>query len=489
MKRKAKIIATLGPSSSTIERISELIQAGIDVARLNFSHGTHDSHKQLISNLNELSVNIGKQITILQDLQGPKLRVGTLPQDGVELSAGEILSFELDKHDNAKDYSFKAGKSKKIYLDVPDILHCLEKGGKILIDDGKIELEIIEIPENGIRARVILGGILKSNKGVNLPGTNLDIPGFTEKDKSDLEFGLSLGVDAVAISFVHSADDIHEVRKFIERKDSTKSGLPIIAKLELPDAVKNLNEILDAADGVMVARGDLAVETSPSEVPIIQKKIIHAANKKAKLVITATQMLDSMISNPRPTRAEASDVANAILDGSDALMLSGETAIGRYPVESVRMMDKIILEAEESVDQWGHYYQSSIGKDQDDASAISIAARELAYDRDVCSVAVFTQSGKSAILQSKARPEVPIFAFTPNELTFRRLGLYWGVIPHLVPHSDSLEKMIRFVEKELISTTTYSPGQKIVLICGFPVGMMRSTNLALIHTIGSLDSA
>jgi len=248
MKRKAKIIATLGPNSSTIERISELIQAGIDVARLNFSHGTHDSHKQLISNLNELSVNIGKQITILQDLQGPKLRVGTLPQDGVELSAGEVLSFELDKHDNAKDYSFKAGKSKKIYLDVPDILHCLEKGGKILIDDGKIELEIIEIPENGIRARVILGGILKSNKGVNLPGTNLDIPGFTEKDKSDLEFGLSLGVDAVAISFVHSADDIHEIRKFIERKDSTKSGLPIIAKLELPDAVKNLNEILDAGN-------------------------------------------------------------------------------------------------------------------------------------------------------------------------------------------------------------------------------------------------
>ena len=488
MQRKAKIVATLGPSSNNKKKIAELINAGIDVVRLNFSHGTHESHENIIHILNELSTDLGKQITILQDLQGPKLRVGKLPNAGVELCAGEILIFRIDSKYRDMNHDDSLEKYKTIYLDIPDILHSLKKGKRILIDDGKIELEILAVHETSIEAKVILGGFLFSNKGVNLPGTSLNIPGFTQKDKNDLEFGLSLGVDAVALSFVHSADDIHQVREFIQKTDPSKVDLPIIAKLELPDAVRNLQEILDVSDGVMVARGDLGVETSPSEVPIIQKEIIHSANKSTKLVITATQMLDSMINNPRPTRAEASDVANAIFDGSDAVMLSGETASGKYPVESVLMMDKIIKKAEESIDKWGHYYQSSIGKDQDDALAISIAARELSHDRDVCSIAVFTQSGKTAVLQSKARPEVPILAFTPHIRTFRRLGLYWGVTPHLVPFSNSLEEMIQFVEKEIISLTAIVPGQKIVLICGFPVGAMRSTNLALIHTIGGIDS-
>lgn len=485
VRRKAKIVATLGPSSNTEEKIGELIQVGIDVARLNFSHGTHASHQHIIELVNKLSKKHKKQITILQDLQGPKLRVGRLPAGGVQLTAGEVLALELDLDDH--EINYEEGKQKKIFLDVPNILHCLHKGGKILLDDGKLELEVQDIYENGIIVKVILGGLLQSNKGVNLPGTSLDIPGFTEKDKTDLEFGLRHGIDAVAISFVRSSDDVREVRDFIREKDASKVALPIVAKLELPDAIKNLEEILDVADGVMVARGDLAVETSPSEVPIIQKEIIQAANRKGKLVITATQMLDSMIHNPRPTRAEASDVANAIFDGTDAVMLSGETANGNYPVESVQMMDAIVLKSESSVEEWGHFYRTSIGRNQDDAFAISIAARELAHDRQVTCVAVFTQSGRTAILQSKARPEVPILAFTPYESTYRRLGLYWGVIPHLVPLSSSLEEMIRHVEKELISYTSLSPGQKIVLICGFPIGAMRSTNLALIHTIGSLD--
>ena len=250
----------------------------------------------------------------------------------------------------------------------------------------------------------MLGGTLYSNKGVNLPGTSLDIPGFTEKDREDLLFGLENNIDVVAISFVRTPADVEEIRSFIQHHSEKNNSLPIIAKLELPEAVKNLDAILDVADGVMVARGDLAVETSPSKVPITQKAIIQEANRKGKLVITATQMLDSMINNPRPTRAEASDVANAVFDGSDALMLSGETASGNFPVESVQMMASIIEEAEENIDDWGHYYRSTIGKDQDDAFAIAIAARELAHDRKIKCVAVFTQSGRSAILQSKARP-------------------------------------------------------------------------------------
>jgi len=484
MNRKTKIVATLGPSSNSREKIDELIKAGINVARLNFSHGTHESHRQLITLLNELSKSNKKQITILQDLQGPKLRVGNLPESGVNLNAGETIIMELDRDNTRSD--FENSEIKRIFLDIPDIFNCLKTGSRILLDDGKLELEVIEVFDQRFSAKVLLGGTLFSNKGVNLPGTTLDIPGFTEKDQEDLLFGLENHIDVVAISFVRNPSDIQEIRTFIQKHSENNKNLPIIAKLELPNAVNNLEAILDVADGVMVARGDLAVETSPSKVPIIQKEIIQAANRKGKLVITATQMLDSMINNPRPTRAEASDVANAIFDGSDAVMLSGETASGLYPVESVRMMASIIEEAEGNIEDWGHYYRSSISRDQDDAFAISIAARELAYDRRVKCVAVFTQSGSSAILQSKARPEVPIFAFTPSELTFRRLNMYWGVTPNLVPFSNTLEDMILNVEKTLIGSMNYESGQRVVLISGFPVGAMRSTNLALLHTIGSL---
>lgn len=484
MKRKVKIVATLGPSSNTSERIDQLIKAGIDVARLNFSHGTHDSHKRLINLLNERSKANGKQITILQDLQGPKLRVGDLPDSGVDLKAGEKLILALDDENRLIDY--EPGEIKKIFLEIPDIIRCLKPNARILLDDGKLELEVDEVFERSFSAKVMLGGTLYSNKGVNLPGTSLDIPGFTEKDREDLLFGLENNIDVVAISFVRTPADVEEIRSFIQHHSEKNNSLPIIAKLELPEAVKNLDAILDVADGVMVARGDLAVETSPSKVPITQKAIIQEANRKGKLVITATQMLDSMINNPRPTRAEASDVANAVFDGSDALMLSGETASGNFPVESVQMMASIIEEAEENIDDWGHYYRSTIGKDQDDAFAIAIAARELAHDRKIKCVAVFTQSGRSAILQSKARPGVPIIAFTPSEHTYRRLGMFWGVMPNLVPYSDTLEDMIQHVEENLIGKMGLEDGQRVVLISGFPIGAMRSTNLALIHTIGSL---
>lgn len=486
MNRRAKIVATLGPSSNTSEMIEKMVQSGLDIARLNFSHGNHQSHLKLIKNIRSIQSTKTNQIVILQDLQGPKLRVGKLPPLGIGLAAGEVISLEIDLDNHDINYEFD-GK-KKIYLDIPNILHCLEPKSKILLDDGKLELEIIEIKEVEISARVILGGTLFSNKGVNLPGANLDIPGFTEKDQDDLLFGLENDMDAVAISFVRGPEDITCVRDFIKNKRPDRTTLPIIAKLELPEAIINLDKILDAADGVMVARGDLGVETSPSDVPIIQKEIILAANQKSKIVITATQMLDSMVNNPRPTRAEASDVANAIFDGTDAVMLSGESANGNYPLESVMMMDAIVRKAEKSIKKWGHEYQSSIGEQTDDASAISIAARELAHNRQVSSIAVFTQSGRSALLQSKARPEVPILAFTPNKNTFRALGLYWGVTPHLVPFSNTLEDMIRHVEQALMEFSDIHKGQKVVMISGFPIGAMRSTNLALIHTIGSMEN-
>jgi len=487
MNRRAKIVATLGPSSNTKEIIQELVQSGVNIARLNFSHGTHASHLEVINILHSLPSYKKNPVVILQDLQGPKLRVGKLPVEGVELTAGELISLEIDLDNH--DVNYELSDIKKIYLDIPNILHCLRPGGKILFDDGKIELEIIEITKRVISAQIILGGILYSNKGVNLPGTSLDIPGFTQKDRDDLIFGLENEIDAVAISFVRVPEDIQRIKDFITKVCPDRSSIPIIAKVELPEAITNLEQILEIADGVMVARGDLGVETSPADVPIIQKEIIQAANHKTKIVITATQMLDSMIMNPRPTRAEASDVANAIFDGTDAVMLSGETASGNYPIESVKMMDTIIRKAEESNPKWGHQFLSTIRQETDDAFAISIAVRELAHNRQVSSVAVFTQSGRSALLQSKARPEVPILAFTPNENTFHTLGLYWGVTPYLVPFSNSLEEMIRHVEKALLKFANIQPGQKVIMISGFPIGAMRPTNLALLHTIGSLDTA
>ena len=485
MNRRTKIVATLGPSSNTKEIIQKLIQSGVNIARLNFSHGTHDSHLKIINILRNLPSCKNKPVVILQDLQGPKLRVGKLPQEGVRLSAGELISLEIDLENH--DINYELSDTKTLFLDIPNILHCLHPGGKILFDDGKIELEITEINTIEISARVILGGILYSDKGVNLPGTSLDIPGFTQKDQNDLIFGLENNIDAVAISFVRGTEDIQHVKDFIKKVRPDRASIPVIAKLELPEAISNLEKILEIADGVMVARGDLGVETSPADVPIIQKEIIQAANQMTKIVITATQMLDSMINNPRPTRAEASDVANAIFDGTDAVMLSGETASGNYPVESVKMMDAIVLKAEESNSKWSHQYQSTIRNQTDDAFAISIAARELAHNRQVSSIAVFTQSGRSALLQSKTRPEVPILAFTPNEKTFHTLGLYWGVAPYLVPFASSLENMIHHVEKALLKFANIQPGEKVIMISGFPIGVMRPTNLAILHTIGELD--
>jgi len=482
MDRFAKIVCTLGPSSNTRSMIQSLISAGMNVARLNFSHGTHEDHARLIELIREIADEMGVAITILQDLQGPKLRIGKLPEGKIELKAGDQVTL------SSSESSVVDAEDIFIPFEIPDLHKALKPTNHILLDDGQIEMEVQSVDGERIEAVVTLGGTLKSNKGVNLPGANLTIPSFTEKDREDLKFGLEKGVDMVAISFVKEAQDIITVRNAIKEyaPNSWAERTPIIAKLERPEALDDLDEIMKVTEGVMVARGDLGVEMSPAAVPIAQKEIIACANAHAKLVITATQMLDSMINNPRPTRAEATDVANAVFDGTDAVMLSGETAAGRYPLESVTMMSSIIMTAEANYAKWGDITFETEMAEQSDPVSITRAARELAKDRNVAAIVVFTQSGRTARLMSKTRPDVPIIAFTPELCTYQQMSLYWGVTPLLVPYADTLEMMIKHVETAIATTTRLKKGQQVILISGFPVGAFRQPNLALLHTIGDI---
>jgi pyruvate kinase len=480
--RKAKIVCTLGPASTDEPVLSRMIQAGMNVARLNFSHGTHDQHASYIKSIRKLSDELGKPVAILQDLQGPKLRVGKLPQEGIQLKAGQhVVLTRLDG--GIPEGSLEPGHIL-IPMDVPDLENSLSPGNHILMDDGHLELEVTSVSGKAVESRVVLGGLLTSNKGVNLPGAKLNFPGFTPKDRQDLEFGLGHAVDVIAISFVRTAEDVEVVRNAIREFSPERAATPVIAKLELPDAIQNLEQITRAADGVMVARGDLAVETSPATVPILQKRMISAANRHDKIVITATQMLESMIQNPRPTRAEASDVANAVLDGTDAVMLSAESAIGRFPVESVAMMDSIVREAEGHFVEWGASTISSNEPTEIDAKTLAMAARQLAHDRNVARIAVFTRSGRTARYMSKARPRVPIMAFTPEAETYQRMSMLWGVTPYLVPYASDMDGMIEHVENALLATTGLHPGEQVVLIASYPVGEGGTPNFALLHTLG-----
>jgi len=471
MDRKAKIVATMGPASQDEAVLERLLLAGMDVARLNFSHGTHESHAARTLSLSAVATRLGRPLAILQDLQGPKIRVGVLPEP-LTLAVGQQV--RLYPEDAAKP----VGDS--IPVDFPQLFGVVRPGDSILLDDGRLALKVQSVESKQVLAEVKTGGGLSSHKGINLPGVSLNIPAFTEKDAEDLAFGLSLKVDVVAMSFVQTAQDVRAVREIV--KAAGENSPLLIAKLERPKALDNLEEILDVVDGVMVARGDLGVEMAPEDVPGAQKRIIQAANRRGKLVITATQMLESMIHNPLPTRAEASDVANAIYDGTDAVMLSAETAVGEYPVESVALMNRIVRQAEENYDLWGHG-QVLETDEHDDAVAIAHAARELAQDRDVEAIAVFTRTGRTAILMSKARPCVPVLAFTPVEETYRRMALAWGVTPYRVPWADTVEEMIGHVETALRESGHIRPGGQVVVVSGFPVRDFRQPNMALLHTV------
>jgi len=474
-EHRTKIVATIGPASCDEESLSRLVEAGVDIFRLNFSHGDHEQHHQVIERIRKLSARLSHPIAILQDLQGPKIRTGIIANGSIELLAGKHLILTTRSI---------LGNDLIVSVDYQGLTGDAKPGNRILLDDGNLELEVVKVYEEQVETQVVLGGILKSHKGVNLPGTWINLPALTSKDEVDLEFGLNEGIDAVAISFVRQAEDILTLRSKIQAFGACSSTPIVIAKLERPEAIDNLEQIIDVADGVMVARGDLGVEMSPEMVPIAQKQIITCANQHAKLVITATQMLDSMIHNPRPTRAEASDIANAIFDGTDAVMLSGETAVGKYPVESVQMMNAIIRQAEEHLTEWGRWPGLSIREDsQDDAYFITLAARELAYDRNVAAISVFTRSGRTALLMSKARPSVPILAFTPNINTYFRLGLMWGIRPFLVKQSESIEDMISSVKAVILASSSIEAGQQIVLVCGFPIQDTQPANMALLYTI------
>lgn len=475
MNRKVKIVATLGPACDGEKMLERLIKAGVNVARLNFSHGTHAQHAERIAAVRSIAERLNISVGILQDLQGPKIRIGTLPSP-VQLYDGQHVTLYA-AGDEAPD-----SIGQVIPVDFRELFESVQTGERLLLDDGRLSLEVDSVKDCVLQAHVIVGGLLTSHKGINLPGVQLRMSGYTSKDEADLAFGIAQGVDAVAVSFVRTPKDVTQVREAMERFSNGKPAPMLIAKLERPEAMENLDAILGVVDGVMVARGDLGVELPPERVPVLQKLIIRKASARGKLVITATQMLESMIQNPLPTRAEASDVANAVFDGTDAVMLSAETASGQYPVETVEIMTRIIVDAESNFAEWGTELQPG-GLGESDAVSMSHAAHALVHDRDVAAVAVFTSQGSTAWLMSKVRPEKRILAFTPEVRTYRKLAFLWGVYPQLVPYAKTLEEMIEFVDSALIQSGI-DQGDQVVLVCGFPIGAMRPPNMALLHTVG-----
>jgi len=451
------------------------MQAGMDVARVNFSHGDQETHARTISLLRRLADEEGKLVAIMADLQGPKLRVGEIIEEPVQLEKG--TEFTLTTRP-------VPGSSEAVHLPHPEIVRDLSLGQRVLLDDGQIELKVIGKTGTDLVCQVVTGGRLSSHKGVNLPGAHLRISSLTEKDRKDALFAAAQGVDFVALSFVRRPVDVTELRHFLEAHNA---DLPIIAKIEKPEALEVFDEILGISDGVMVARGDLGVETPPEEVPFHQKEIIRAANCAGKPVITATQMLQSMIEHPRPTRAEASDVANAILDGTDAVMLSGETAIGAYPVEAVRTMQNIAAKAEEHLphDRWAHFLvdqRHSVYTTE----AISEVTVEVALAVGAKAIVTSTMSGATARMVARHRPGVPVIAVTPSARTLHRLALVWGVQPVLVGGFDQTDEMIHLTVEAACKLGIVSWGDVIVITAGIPFGGMGKTNFLKVHTVGEL---
>jgi pyruvate kinase len=467
MHKRTKIIATIGPASSSPATIAKLIRAGMDAARLNFSHGDRSDHILRLKLIRQEAVKAGRHIAIIQDLQGPKLRVGNIEDEAVPIKHGNTIVLTTKK---------VLGTSELVSVTYPRLTKDLKTGDTILLDDGRLELRVVRKNAHTLTCKVIRGGMLRSHKGVNLPGAFLSLPSLSKKDREDLTFGVKQGVDYVALSFVRTANDIHQTRSFIH---SLGANIPIIAKIEKPEAIQNLDAIIHAADGVMVARGDLGVEMSPEKVPLLQKKIIDACNAIEKPVITATQMLESMIENPQPTRAEASDVANAILDGTDCVMLSGETAVGKYPVQTVEFMTKIAIQAETSVLRRRPNANLS-GPDESVAHAACRAAEE----QQAKAIVTFTQSGSTALLVSKHRPGMSIIAPTPFERVARKMSLYWGVTPVILRTKLTTDDMISSVERIMLIEKLARHHDLIVITAGVPIGVAGSTNMMKMHRVG-----
>jgi pyruvate kinase len=471
--RRAKIVCTLGPSSNSEAVIGDLMGCGMDVARLNFSHGTHEEHARLIDRLRKVARGERRTICILQDLQGPKMRTGKIAGGvPVMLKAGTRLTI------TTRDVP---GTSTLISTGFQELPREVEPGSRILLSDGKLSLKVRSVRGGDIECEVIDGGLLAERQGINLPGAATRVPSLTDKDRKDLRFGLDHGVDIIAVSFVRSAADVAEVKHIIAQQ---RMETPVIAKLEKPQAIDNLEDILEVADAVMVARGDLGVEMPPERVPAIQKHVIRRAQYWRKPVITATQMLESMIQNPRPTRAEASDVANAIYDGSDAVMLSGETASGKYPREAVSMMSRIVVETEANILHNPVLRRRAERRELSIAEAICESVAHVADDLNMRAIAVYTESGNTARLISKYRPRAPIFAFAHTGPVCNRLNLYWGVRPVLTKQKRSVEAMVELADAQLLKAGVVVPGDIVGVVAGTHTGS-GSTNLIRLHRVVS----
>ncbi|MBC7742971.1 MAG: pyruvate kinase [Bdellovibrionaceae bacterium] len=468
--RRAKIVATIGPATRDPENLKKAIEAGMNVARLNFSHGTHAEHLAVIGHIRRISLELKAPVTILQDLQGPKVRVGLFEKGSIELKEQQIVTVTIEDI---------LGREGLIPSDFKELCKACQPGTQILLDDGLIELKVLRVGEKSLEAEVIYGGILKNRKGMNLPGVNLPVDAMTPKDKEDLEFGLKNQVDYIALSFVRHGKDIRQLREMIERAGSPAK---IIAKIEMLEALDNLEEIVRLSDVVMVARGDLAVEVGQSRLPSSQKRIISLCNQLGKPVITATQMLDSMVENPRPTRAEITDIANAVLDGTDALMLSAESASGKYPFKAIRTMHEIILEVEKTED---NYYKISLDNELlSTPAAIAASSALTALKLNATAIVCLTTTGKTAQLISCYRPKAQIIAITTDIEVLNRLEITWGLQTlHLSPY-NSLKDIIYQVEKLLIENGLSKTGDRIILTLGQPIADGGKTNSSHVHVLG-----
>ncbi|MGB8293968.1 MAG: pyruvate kinase [Polyangia bacterium] len=466
--RKVKIVCTLGPATAGVPRLVELIEAGMDVARLNFSHGDYDTHRKTYQEVRAAARQVGRPITLFADLCGPKIRVGRMTGGQVPLERGKTICLTATE---------VLGTSERVSHTYLPLARDVKPGDPILLDDGLLQLRVESLKGDDVICRVIDGGMLKDKKGMNLPGSALSVPALTEKDKKDIVFGRELGVDWFALSFVRTPQDVTEAKELA-------CGIPVIAKIEKPEAVSRLDEILDVTDAVMVARGDLGVEAGHEKVPLIQKRILRDIKLHAKPAITATQMLDSMIKNPRPTRAEVSDVANAVLDGTDAVMLSAETSVGDYPVEAVKTLARIIDEIE------GSEYYHKFWKERPDvtertySSSIADAAAEIAEDLKLAAIAVYTESGHSAALLSAQRPLANIVAFSRHETVLHRLGLFWGVYPLFGAWVKGVAGVVEQAERELCAHGMAKPGDDIIVTYGVVLkDEPFQTNMLTLHRI------
>ncbi|AFU00451.1 pyruvate kinase [Nocardia brasiliensis ATCC 700358] len=469
--RRTKIVCTLGPATATEDRIRELVESGMDVARLNFSHGEHADHAENYKKVRQASDHLGRAVGILADLQGPKIRLGRFIEGKTVWATGEEVRITVDDIDGTHD---------RVSTTYKELAKDAKAGDRLLVDDGKVGLTVIEVVGNDVVCRVTEGGPVSNNKGVSLPGMDVSVPALSEKDIEDLEFALKLGVDFIALSFVRSPSDVELVHDIMDR---VGRRVPVIGKLEKPEAIDNLEAIVLAFDAVMVARGDLGVELPLEQVPIVQKRAIQMARENAKPVIVATQMLESMIENSRPTRAEASDVANAVLDGADAVMLSGETSVGAYPIETVRTMARIVhaVETESTrVPPLTHVPRTKRG-------VISYAARDIGERLNAKALVAFTQSGDTVRRLARLHTPLPLLAFTPLPEVRSQLALTWGTETFIVPTVDSTDAMIHQVDVALLSMERYQKGDLVVIVAGSPPGTVGSTNLIHVHRIGEED--